>query len=382
MRKVLVSLIVLSLVPAFAGAAATSPDGFEGYALTTDWSPTEAVDGWTVGPLWPGEISGGGTLVWTGDIKTSEVSPNTSQVHSVNTRHSSDEGGMLSKWYQSLPDSGGPVTKTSWDLAPVNQTLGDQFLMHVSRLNDDSMPVPLTQWAQSQAGNASWTVGIVSALVSPGYGGLDVPHSNMAYLQTLTADGVWAEEAITGIDMTVVGWEDELQAEPGTNWNKWFTVEVEEDNVLSKTRARIYETGTSPGDEDGWTSWLDHHPTLHGLDYSTGGKLVIRSQGLMEYDNFSMTQGEEPPAGNPGDANNDDVVSADDYGSVQLNFGDTGAVNIPGDANLDGVVSADDYGSVQLHFGTSYGAGGAPVPEPATMLLLTIGGLGLLRRKK
>ena len=100
----------------------------------------------------------------------------------------------------------------------------------------------------------------------------------------------------------------------------------------------------------------------------------------MEYDNFSMTQG--GPAGNPGDANNDSVVSADDYGSVQLNFGDTGAVNIPGDANLDGVVSADDYGSVQLHFGTSYGAGGAPVPEPATMLLLTIGGLGLLRRKK
>ncbi|KKK74046.1 hypothetical protein LCGC14_2887680, partial [marine sediment metagenome] len=55
---------------------------------------------------------------------------------------------------------------------------------------------------------------------------------------------------------------------------------------------------------------------------------------------------------------------------------------IPGDANLDGVVSADDYGSVQLHFGTSYGAGGAPVPEPATMLLLGAGSLMLLKRKR
>ncbi|KKK74818.1 hypothetical protein LCGC14_2879950, partial [marine sediment metagenome] len=54
-----------------------------------------------------------------------------------------------------------------------------------------------------------------------------------------------------------------------------------------------------------------------------------------------------------GDANNDGVVSADDYGSVQINFGDTGDVGILGDANLDGVVSSDDYGSVQLNFGNT-----------------------------
>ena len=75
----------------------------------------------------------------------------------------------------------------------------------------------------------------------------------------------------------------------------------------------------------------------------------------------------------PGDANNDGVVSADDYGSVQLHFGDTGEVNIPGDANLDGVVSADDYGSVQLHFGETAGMGSVPVPEPATMGLPVVG---------
>ncbi|KKL73886.1 hypothetical protein LCGC14_2070440, partial [marine sediment metagenome] len=91
--------------------------------------------------------------------------------------------------------------------------------------------------------------------------------------------------------------------------------------------------------------------------------------------------GEISVTGLLGDANNDSVVSADDYGSVQLNFGDTGDINIPGDANLDGMVSADDYGSVQLNFGDMAGMGGVSVPEPGTLGLLVIGGVGLLKRR-
>ncbi len=50
-----------------------------------------------------------------------------------------------------------------------------------------------------------------------------------------------------------------------------------------------------------------------------------------------------------GDANGDGVVSAEDYISVQANFGATGSSSdhIYGDANGDGVVSADDYASIQ-----------------------------------
>ena len=82
-----------------------------------------------------------------------------------------------------------------------------------------------------------------------------------------------------------------------------------------------------------------------------------------------------------GDADCDGVVSADDYGSVQLNFGNMGLVaGIHGDANGDGIVSADDYGSVQLHFGEMAGMSGeTTVPEPGTMSLLVIGGVALLR---
>ena len=63
------------------------------------------------------------------------------------------------------------------------------------------------------------------------------------------------------------------------------------------------------------------------------------------------------PAFLPGDANGDGVVSADDYASVQANFGNSGVFGILGDANLDGLVSADDYASVQANFGNTAGAG-------------------------
>ena len=84
----------------------------------------------------------------------------------------------------------------------------------------------------------------------------------------------------------------------------------------------------------------------------------------------------------PGDANGDGVVSADDYASVQSNFGNTGHAGIPGDANGTGTVSADDYGSVQLHFGDTRGMGGeTAVPEPASAGLLLLGFSSLLWRR-
>ena len=83
-----------------------------------------------------------------------------------------------------------------------------------------------------------------------------------------------------------------------------------------------------------------------------------------------------------GDANGDGVVSADDYSSVQSNFGNTGVPGSPGDANGTATVSADDYASVQSHFGATTGMGSVPVPEPTTFGLLGMGLIAILRKRK
>ena len=72
------------------------------------------------------------------------------------------------------------------------------------------------------------------------------------------------------------------------------------------------------------------------------------------------------------------IWNSDDF--IQANFGNTGDPGIPGDANGDGLVSAGDYASVQVNFGDS--ASSISVPEPATLGLFGIGLIALIQRQK
>jgi hypothetical protein len=82
-----------------------------------------------------------------------------------------------------------------------------------------------------------------------------------------------------------------------------------------------------------------------------------------------------------GDADHNGVVSAGDYATVQANFGNYGIQPLAGDANGDGVVSAGDYASVQANFG-NVTADAEVTPEPATMSLLVLGWMVMIRRKR
>ena len=91
---------------------------------------------------------------------------------------------------------------------------------------------------------------------------------------------------------------------------------------------------------------------------------------------------------NPGDVNKDQFVGGYDLTQIIQNWGMTGAAWTDGDIDgpggvPDGLVGADDYTAVLTNWGTSYAPEppGEAVPEPATLALLIIGGLSLIRRR-
>jgi hypothetical protein len=85
----------------------------------------------------------------------------------------------------------------------------------------------------------------------------------------------------------------------------------------------------------------------------------------------------------PGDYDNNRVVDAADYDQWKDAFGQP--VANPGDGadgNGDGVVDAADYTVWRDHLTLAdNGPFTSPVPEPVTLLLLTVGWMGLERRR-
>jgi hypothetical protein len=93
-----------------------------------------------------------------------------------------------------------------------------------------------------------------------------------------------------------------------------------------------------------------------------------------------------PPTGVAGDYNEDDVVNAADYTVWRDLLGQNLALPNSDPADMDGVVTSAEYDYWVSRFGaTSGGAslGVGSVPEPATLLLVAIGmiGMALVRRR-
>jgi hypothetical protein len=86
----------------------------------------------------------------------------------------------------------------------------------------------------------------------------------------------------------------------------------------------------------------------------------------------------------PGDTNDDGVVDAADYIAVKQNLGLTGGASLAqGNVDGDGDVDWNDLQIVMTNFGTGTGtAPAATTPEPATLGLLAIGALAVIRRRR
>ena len=269
MKRTIVLLSAVLLVSTMASAT-TNPDGFEGYALTTDWGTGE--NGWTLGKMYGVE---GGQVASIQD-------DGGNQILDINSQGGY---GMVSTWDGNAPDNAAYVTTSGFDFKPIAGSMGSEFHMRMTRTD-----------ATVAASQYTWQVG---ARVSK-WGDFSTPYSpymygtswnstgTYVYLRTWTDAGTYTEQEIPGFGLGAhivpgmpTGENGDVVVPLGQG--SWYTIEIEEDNATHDTRARMYVKGGTP---NAWTPWTEHNSSV---DYSTGGVVTGFLGGSMAFDDVYIT---------------------------------------------------------------------------------------------
>ena len=167
------------------------------------------------------------------------------------------------------------------------------------------------------------------------------------------------------------------------NGDQWATMSLLLSNSLNSTGIFRNEILMVATDGSGRVIRLAHHQSVYNGNYwnypmanvSPDGRFIAFTSDFGSTNRRDVFILRVPYAG---DANMDYLVDQADYTAWYNHYGQANATWADGDWNADRVVDQADY---TLWY-NNYGAGGAGVPEPASLSLLVLGGLAMIRRRK